>query len=328
METRTTDDNLDLLFGLRTYFTFTGNENALRLIKNLISLKFGSQEHKNFIINRVTVEDYHFYSSPEQEATRDSRMAMYADFSNGLEANWTVEKILSNIKGILDDLVAEELITKLHELTAKFENDNSVRDAYSKGQVLSKVWMVETLQKLINPKKVFDNIVIIGGWYGHLTHYLKDKIFFDNFYNIDPDEQTGYIGKTYFNPHLSFRYIPSCVPIESVEIDPDAGYKIPLGDFVEEDGKQKFIVSDFEYVNPDLVINTSSEHMTTEWFENIPNGKMVALQTNNLVDVSPDHINCIKSISELEVKYPMRRVLFQGELDISVGKRYMMIGIK
>ena len=68
--------------------------------------------------------------------------------------------------------------------------------------------------------------------------------------------------------------------------------------------------------------------MNTAWFDAIAPGTMIALQTNNLVDISPDHINCITSIAELEVKYPMTKVLFQGELDISVGKRYMKIGIK
>jgi hypothetical protein len=30
----------------------------------------------------------------------------------------------------------------------------------------------------------------------------------------------------------------------------------------------------------------------------------------------------------MDTKYPMSKVLFQGELDITVGKRFMKIGIK
>jgi hypothetical protein len=245
--------------------------------------------------------------------------------ASGDDANWTVEKILLIVNSVLND---EGLIHSLYELTTKFKFDNSVRDAFSKGQVTSKVWLVETLQKLIHHRTVLDNIVIIGGWYGHLTHYLKDKVAFNNFYNIDPDVKSGYIGKNYFNSHLSFRYIPSCTTIEQVDLDPVQGYNIPLGEFDVDGDEYKFVIDDYDYVNPDLIINTSCEHMTTAWFDNIPAGKMIALQTNNLVDISPDHINCIASIADLEVKYPMTKVLFQGELDINVGKRYMKIGIK
>lgn len=325
METNSEDSSLDLLFGLRSFFTFTNDQDGFRLIKNLVSLKFGAAEHKHFIIERVTKEDYQYYTNKHQEKTRDSRLALYSDLANGTDSNWTVEKILLIIKSITTD---EGLIHSLHELTTKFNFDNSVKDAFSKGQVTSKVWLVETLQKLVHHRHVFDNIVIIGGWYGHLTHYLKDKIGFNNFYNIDPDVRSGYIGQNYFNNHLSFRYIPSCSMIEQVELDEAKGYRIPVGDITVVNNEYKFEINDFNYVNPDLIINTSCEHMNTAWFDAIAPGTMIALQTNNLVDISPDHINCITSIAELEVKYPMTKVLFQGELDISVGKRYMKIGIK
>ena len=325
MENRTDDASLDLLFGLRAFFTFTNDQDGFRLIKNLISLKFGAPEHKHFIIERVTKEDQQFYTAAHQIATRDSRLALYADFASGEDTSWTVEKILLIIKSILKE---EGLIHSLYELTEKFKFDSSARDAFSKGQVTSKVWLVETLQKLIHHRHVFDNIVIIGGWYGHLTHYLNNKVAFNNFYNIDPDVKSGYIGKNYFNKHLSFRYIPSCTTIEQVSYDPEQGYNIPLGEFSVDGEEFKFVIDDYDYVDPDLIINTSCEHMTADWFDAIPAGKMIALQTNNLVDISPDHINCITSIADLEVKYPMTKVLFQGELDINVGKRYMKIGIK
>lgn len=324
METNN-NDSLDLLFGLRAFFTFTNDQDGFRLIKNLISLKFGEPEHKHFIIERVTKEDYQYYTTSYQEKTRTNRLKLYSAFASGDDAEWTVEKILSAIKSILNE---EGLIHSLYDLTTKFKFENSVRDAFSKGQVTSKVWLVETLQKLVHHRHVFDNIIIIGGWYGHLTHYLKDKIGFNNFYNIDPDIKSGYIGKNFFNNHLSFRYIPCCVGIEQVEIDQEQGYKIPLGELDLIDDEYTFEIDDHDYVDPDLIINTSCEHMSTDWFDAIPAGKMIALQTNNLVDISSDHINCITSIAELEVKYPMSKVLFQGELDINVGKRYMKIGIK
>ena len=44
--------------------------------------------------------------------------------------------------------------------------------------------------------------------------------------------------------------------------------------------------------SPDTVINTSCEHIENfnEWYDKIPKGKIVILQTNNYFDF--EHVNC------------------------------------
>jgi hypothetical protein len=81
---------------------------------------------------------------------------------------------------------------------------------------------------------------------------------------------------------------------------------------------------------PDLIINTSAEHMTEDWFHQIrfkelESDPIVAVQSNNLFDI-PEHINCVHSIDHMKKKFPMREILFEGELQLKGYKRVMLIG--
>ena len=77
----------------------------------------------------------------------------------------------------------------------------------------------------------------------------------------------------------------------------------------------------------DLVINTSSEHMTEDWFKKLKKGTTVALQSNDFHDIL-EHINTVKNLKELEEKYPMSKILFSGVKDCDRYNRFMLIGIK
>lgn len=81
---------------------------------------------------------------------------------------------------------------------------------------------------------------------------------------------------------------------------------------------------------PDLIINTSAEHMTEEWynqirFKEMASNPIVAIQSNNLFDI-PEHINCVHSVDHMKKKFPMREILFEGELQLKGYKRVMLIG--
>jgi hypothetical protein len=81
---------------------------------------------------------------------------------------------------------------------------------------------------------------------------------------------------------------------------------------------------------PDLIINTSSEHMTEEWFnqlrfKQIESNPIVAIQSNNLLS-GDGHINCVHSIDHMKKKFPMKEILYEGELQLKGYKRVMLIG--
>ena len=81
---------------------------------------------------------------------------------------------------------------------------------------------------------------------------------------------------------------------------------------------------------PDLIINTSAEHMNSDWYESIrykdfKNKPLVAIQSNNLFDLE-EHVNCVHSVDHMKKKFPMKEILFEGELQLKGYKRVMLIG--
>lgn len=94
--------------------------------------------------------------------------------------------------------------------------------------------------------------------------------------------------------------------------------------------KDKLLENKFGWVeldNINCVINTSCEHMDNTWFENLPSGTFVVLQTNDYFS-NPQHSNCCKDLEEVKSKYPMQSISYEGELDTHLYNRFMLIGIK
>ena len=70
--------------------------------------------------------------------------------------------------------------------------------------------------------------------------------------------------------------------------------------------------------------------MTEEWynqirFKSLESDPIVAIQSNNMFEVK-EHINCVYSIDHMKKKFPMKEILFEGELQLKGYKRVMLIG--
>jgi hypothetical protein len=79
----------------------------------------------------------------------------------------------------------------------------------------------------------------------------------------------------------------------------------------------------------DIIINTSCDHMgdSAAWWDNIPTGKLIILQNNDWFE-NDQHNNSVNNIDEFKMMYPMRELLYEGELDCTLYTRYMLIGRK
>lgn len=80
---------------------------------------------------------------------------------------------------------------------------------------------------------------------------------------------------------------------------------------------------------PDLVINTSCEHLPSSgWLDAFPKGTLVALQSTDLSD--PDHIRIATSVDGLRRQYEMIRPVVTDTLDIrypnSSYRRFTLVG--
>jgi hypothetical protein len=177
------------------------------------------------------------------------------------------------------------------------------KDAFSNGQIDSKLWLCRELEKLKWTSKLTH---VYGGWYGILAFLLLSRDF--------PVEQIR-----------SFDQDPTCEEVADIINE----------NWVIKEWQFKAITADCNQPVPgsipDLVINTSTEHFVNmQWFDNILPGTRVVLQGNNLVH--DDHFGNAQDLSEFENKFKLKKVVYRGTLDFSYPDwnftRYMIIGYK
>lgn len=211
------------------------------------------------------------------------------------------------------------------EMIEKYYRDETqdrkaLEDAYSRSQVNSKIWLAKELAKI---KKEFTNIHILAGWFGQLIHYLDAAgITYERARIIDMDINACEVSDTIFNLDKLNDFKAKAVNMDIDSLDLTAtGITCTIK--TNQSSYEEKLASQ-------LIINTSAEHMTDEWFFKIKFKEMVSdpilvIQSNNLFDV-PEHINCVHSVDHMKKKFPMREILFEGELQLKGYKRVMLIG--
>jgi|TARA_X000000950_G_scaffold146324_1_gene180789 hypothetical protein len=184
-------------------------------------------------------------------------------------------------------------------------SDNRYRtlESFWKGQVKSKIWLIEALEKH-NRSIMNADVVIHGGWNGVLSSLL-------------------------FNSNLGIRHITS------IDIDRTCENTAnTINKRYEIQGKFNSITQDmvtYKYDKPPyLIINTSCEHINQEqyleWLSNVPKSSTVVLQSNNYFELD-EHINCSKNLEEF-VKKSNLKVDVAETLSFEKYDRYMIIGKK
>jgi hypothetical protein len=171
-------------------------------------------------------------------------------------------------------------------------------DAFWKGQIKSKEWLIEKLTPFVTESSRID---IHGGWVGVLASML-------------------------FQSGIPVRYI--C----SVDLDPECEpIATMMNKLEEQDGKFRALTSDMcsVPVSGEVVINTSCEHITQEqyniWLSRIPQNSLLVLQSNNYN--IPEHVRISKDLEEFKNQCNIN-VLWSGELNLPLYKRFMLIGYK
>lgn len=196
-----------------------------------------------------------------------------------------------------------------------------INDAFSRSQMRSKFWLINELSKINNN---YDHIVILAGWFGQLKAIYEKQCTYAKMRIVEMDKQSCETSDYIFNlSNLENHKVKSIhANINELTLHKN-GYEWDVENF--KDGtkySEKFL--------PNLIINTSAEHMTEEWynqirFKNMESDPIVAIQSNNLFDI-PEHINCVHSVDHMKKKFPMKEILFEGELQLKGYKRVMLIG--
>lgn len=181
------------------------------------------------------------------------------------------------------------------------------KDAFSNGQIDSKLWLCRELEALALTNK--QKIWILGGWQGVAAFLLlsRDRLPIKHIRSFDID--------------------PECESIADV-INENWVYKEwTFKAFTKDANLLEYNTDE----RPNIVINTSCEHFDSmDWFNNIPYGTLIALQSNNLQH--DEDTNSIDNVNEMVLKYQLTDLLFKGELKFEyVDKqfsRFMIIGFK
>ena len=129
------------------------------------------------------------------------------------------------------------------------------KDAFSSGQIGSKIWLCKELEKLNWSSEL---TYIYGGWHGITAFLLLSR------------------GKFQVKKIRSLDLDPTCEAIADMINE----------NWVWQEWKFKAFTQDcnnYEGQYGDLIINTSTEHFETmDWFDKIKPGTRVVLQGNNM----------------------------------------------
>ena len=179
----------------------------------------------------------------------------------------------------------------------------ALAEALNKNQIASKMWLADALADCVG--RDLGSVLILGGWFGVLAAVLLH----------DPRFAISRV--------VSLDIEPRCA---------DAALALNatharIGRFSTR--TTDMLAYDYESAPSDLVVNTSCEHVQRLdlWYERIPSGQLLALQSNDYVACS-EHVNCVADLASFQAQVPMREVLFAGERKLRRYVRFMLIGRK
>jgi hypothetical protein len=218
--------------------------------------------------------------------------------------------------GVLDRYCSTEFTDVFRKI---YSNNIYIdKDCFSRGQIKSKIWLVNELKKIQKP---LGTVYLCAGWYSTLATMIFENNFqVDKIRSFDVDEKCAEIAELFNKKWLIDGWKFKATTKDIFDIN----YNIHTYDTLKSNGS-----SDEISETPSTIINTSCEHIDNfdKWYSMIPEGKLLVLQTNNFFEVE-EHVNCSESISDFSKQVPMKRTYFEGELDLGNYKRFMKIGIR
>lgn len=205
-----------------------------------------------------------------------------------------------------------------------------LEDAFSIGQLKSKLWIAECINDF--NIDLGDQVYICAGWYGVLSAILFEQTDFTGkilSFDINPDAMN--IADTLNKPYVSngSRFKAVTKDIQDLFYEDD----FHTVEYYQYHDTHNYSVEmdEIHTEKVDCVINTSCEHIEDfdEWWANVPEGMLVILQNNDFVEHDDDTVvNTVKSEQRWVDKVPMTNLMYRGTLKLDKYKRFMVIGRK
>lgn len=211
------------------------------------------------------------------------------------------------------------------QFTNAFKNfcvNNTIidKDCFSRGQLQSKVWLIQELKKL---NLELGTVFLCAGWYATLSTMLFESgIKLDKIRSFDIDPSCVDIAEVFNKPWFVDNWKFKALTADILDIDYN---EYTWQYWSNKNNRMSYPITDI----PDTIINTSCEHINKfdDWYSKIPKNKLLILQTNDYYDVD-EHVNCSLNLDEFTFKTPMTTVFYEGELELPKYKRFMRIGFK
>ena len=300
-------NTIEWLYGLEDYFDFSNNSEATEFLHDFVSTYYSEEPWailKKLILN-----------------SRELDKELFAKHLNCYINATNKQYNMVELASCLRDYSKEKILNAIHMYDRSNGDLTVLNDALSRSQIKSKIWLIEELAKIDTN---YDNVMVMAGWFGQLKILYDKRLTYAKMRIVELDKTACETSDYIFNLTNLENY-----KVKSVNADINNltlhknGYEWDVENFKEDTRYgEKF--------SPNLIINTSAEHMKEDWFfqikfKELESRPIVAIQSNNLFDI-PEHINCVHSVDHMKKKFPMKEILFEGELQLKGYKRVMLIG--
>ena len=188
-----------------------------------------------------------------------------------------------------------------HQSNLDESSGYSLAGSFTCDLIASKVWLLQELEQI---QQHYTTMYILGSWYGNLAVYmtLQPTIQVDQIINVETNAEMLATSQSILDRvgATNIKYMLKDANELNYQQLGDAG----------------------------VVVNTSLTEMPEQsWFEHIPNGTLVAMQSRNN-DPGVEYHNA----KDIQRRYPLSQVLYHGSMRLRDPEteytRYMTIGIK
>tara|TARA_R110000868_G_scaffold392629_2_gene663340 strand:+ start:194 stop:1300 length:1107 start_codon:yes stop_codon:yes gene_type:complete len=313
------EDNLHSIFRIASEWDVSGHSDDLRraVIENNLYSLFRLFSEEDDVIN-----------SYRTAIVNKNIRSICRLLENNELGKLIQDQNMFKLPDVIDQHIKTEFTTAFKSfMINKIEYD---KDCFSRGQLLSKQWLVTELEKL---DVELGTVFLCAGWYATLATMLFESKLIDveRIHSFDLDPSCQKIAETFNKPWYldNWRFKASTGDIR------DFNYTTKPAPSDGSVGNYYFKtnVNDREIetrLKPNTFINTSTEHIVdfTSWYrKNIPFDSLVIVQGNNYHDLE-EHVNTHESLQSFSDQCYMRTVLYEGELKLPEYTRYMKIGYK
>ena len=238
----------------------------------------------------------------------------------------------TNILKLAHKLTEEKytLPINMGKMIKRFEGQ-ALTDAFSRGQLRSKLWVSDTVNDL--GIDLGDMVYVCAGWYGVLPSILFERNKVENILSFDSDDTTDNpadtLNKEKTIDGLKFKAVVKDIHELKYKTESFNVNHYQYSDVTEFNiTKQSMPVK----MNATCVINTSCEHIENfdKWWAGIPDGMLVIMQNNDFDDdEAHQHAeDTVTSLEEFSNRLNLSENYYEGTLALEEYNRYMVIGRK